>query len=210
MRFIALLLTLSALLGTTPAEARLFPQLYGSITPQNSDGSGCSWNWNQDFFVPRHSTSCRYELFSSCKTPRTTPSSACRWCHRFFSGYCTAYGAYRYAWRNHVYRSRCGCAPVGPPYGGTSGYPTWREAPFAREAPLVSLLPNVEFGSFELLGSIPAEEDNLTTGLGLDGIGASLPGLPGAAQSSPLESIPMLNLQQLQQLTQPLLPSADR
>jgi len=205
MRFAALFLMLSALLGTTPAEARSFLHLYGSTTPQNAGGNGCSWNWNQDFFVPRHSTSCRYGLFSSCQAPRTTSSSACRWCHRFFPGYCSVYGACHYAWRNRVYRIRCGCSPVGTRCGGTSGCSTG--ILLGGEPPFVSLLPNVDLGGFEILGSIPSEEDSLTTGLGLggiDGIGASLPGLPGAAQSAPPQSIPIFNLQQLQQLTQPL------
>ncbi len=206
MRFLALLLMLSALLQTTPAEARLFWQLYGSVTPQSSDGSGCSWNWNQDFFVPRHSTSGRYDLFSPCKEARTT-SPACRWCHRFFPGYCSVYRPCHYVWRNYVYRARCGCAPVQPCCGGL-GYPTG--ALLGENARVAHFLPGVELGGFEMLGGLPFEENDLAVGLEVDGVGASLPGLPGATQLPALQSIPVLNLQQLNQLTQPLPTPAGR
>lgn len=90
------------------AEARHFWQTYGSTVPA---ADGCTWNWNSDYFVPRHCSSCRYGLYSPCKTSCMT-SPACKWSHPFYPGYCSPYGPCHYRRRNHVYAHRCGCEPI--------------------------------------------------------------------------------------------------
>lgn len=97
---------------TSTADARLFRQTFGSVVPAE-DGCGCQWNVNQDYFVPRYATSCRYGLFSPCKTSCTS-SPACKRCHPLYPGYCSNYGPLHYCWRNHVYRVHCGCTPIRP------------------------------------------------------------------------------------------------
>ena len=68
---LALLLVLTS---ATVAEARLFWQTYGSTLPAAGDcgpaanGCGCTWNWNQDYFVPRYPSSGRYDMFSPCSS----------------------------------------------------------------------------------------------------------------------------------------------
>lgn len=99
-----------ALALASTANARHFWQTYGSTMPA-ADGCGCTWNWNSDYFVPRHPSSCRYGLFSPCKSSCTT-SPACKWCHPFYPGYCSIYGPCHYHRRNHVYGCRCGCTPI--------------------------------------------------------------------------------------------------
>ncbi|MCA9234650.1 MAG: hypothetical protein KDA44_04235 [Planctomycetales bacterium] len=108
---------LVVLLPTGAAEARLFVQTYGATVPA---GDGCVWSVNQDYFVPRYCDSCRYGLFSECKDSRTI-SAACRNCHAIYPGYCSPYGACRYRWRDHVYKTHCGCTPLRTYHG------PWRE-----------------------------------------------------------------------------------
>jgi hypothetical protein len=95
------------------AHARLFRQTYGATVPTEN---GCAWNINQDYFVPRHCDSCRYDLFSACKTSHTI-SPACKNMHPVYCGYCTPYGECRYRWRDHVYKKFCGCTPLRYTYG---------------------------------------------------------------------------------------------
>jgi hypothetical protein len=94
------------------ADARLFWQTYGST---ELTAAGCQWNTNSDYFVPRHCDTCRYGLFSPCKTSCTT-SPACRREHAIYAGYCSPYGCLHYCRFNHVYARKCGCCPV-PYYG---------------------------------------------------------------------------------------------
>jgi hypothetical protein len=103
-----------AMMATPPAHARAFRQTYGA-TVATADG-GCAWNMSMDFFVPRTCDSCRYDLFSACKTSHTT-SPACINQHPIYCGYCTPYGACRYKWRDHVYAKHCGCTPLACTYG---------------------------------------------------------------------------------------------
>lgn len=114
MRRTALAALAASLLCAAPAQARLFYQTYGA-TVATGDG-GCVWNINQDYFVPRHCHTGRYDLFSACKTSRTT-SAACRHGHPLYSGYCSPYGPCRYRWRDHVYKKHCGCTPLSCYYG---------------------------------------------------------------------------------------------
>ena len=178
MRLPVLLTFTVALLGANPAQARLFLQTYGSIVPNDGCGSSCTWNANQDFFVPRHCDSCRYGLFSPCKTSCTN-SPACWWCHPLYPGYCGVYGPCHYHWRDHVYCCHCGCDPV------RSDYRPWRKCCHGRHGshkrhgcragcggcathgsyPLVlrpgGMLPNVEPAEFQVLGSLPVPGDEL-------------------------------------------------
>ena len=99
---LSLLLTITFVVR---AEGRLFFQTYGSVVPT---ADGCTWNVNQDYFVPRHCSSCRYGLFSPCKESCTI-SPACRKGHPLYPGYCSPYGPLHYCWRNFVYHYHCGC-----------------------------------------------------------------------------------------------------
>ncbi|MEQ8209765.1 MAG: hypothetical protein RH917_08020 [Lacipirellulaceae bacterium] len=115
---VLLALTILTLLAAQ-AQARLFRQTFGATVP-TADG-GCVWNQNQDFFVPRYCDSARYGLFSACKHGHTT-SPACRFAHPIYKSacgkaYCTTYGACRYRWRDHVYKSHCGCTPLACYHG---------------------------------------------------------------------------------------------
>lgn len=114
MRYLIVLTVLAGCLSAAHAHARLFRQTYGAVTP--SPDGGCQWNVNQDYFVPRHCDSCRYDLFSACKTGRTI-SPACHHLHPLYDGYCTPYGACRYRWRDHVYKTFCGCTPLRCTHG---------------------------------------------------------------------------------------------
>lgn len=98
----------AALLPATTADARLFRQTFGATVPT---AAGCAWNLNQDYFVPRHCDSCRYDLFSQCKTSHTR-SAACKYLHPIYGGYCSPYGPCHYRWRDHVYKVHCGCTPL--------------------------------------------------------------------------------------------------
>ncbi len=223
MRLLALLALCVSLMSATTAEARLFWQTFGSTIPggipDGKDcGAGCSWNWNQDFFVPRHPTSCRYGLFSPCKTGRST-SPAAKWSHPFYPGYCSNYGPCHYRRRNHVYGIRCGCSPVqvyrGPwrtGCGNECGVPLrtpgFSEAGFfAHAAPtaVVGYLPNVESSGLVILGSISVEGDgllaniDLTPGGGPDEQRVFL----GPKTIEPNLSLPEL-MQQLEKATQTL------
>ena len=112
MRVISYLAALIAL-GPANAEARLFWQTYGAVAPS---AGACAWNLNQDYFVPRHCGSGAYDLFSPCKTDYGS-SAACRNLHPIYHGYCTPYGLCRYVWRDHVYKTYCGCTPLRYEYG---------------------------------------------------------------------------------------------
>lgn len=114
MRYLIALAALGLCLAGAEVHARLFRQTYGAVTP-TADG-GCQWNAHQDYFVPRHCDSCRYDLFSACKTGHTK-SPACIHRHPLYDGYCTEYTACRYRWRDHVYKTFCGCTPLGCIYG---------------------------------------------------------------------------------------------
>ncbi len=193
MRRTVLLSLLVSLFFGTPAEARLLWQTYGSVMP-NDDGCGSTWNWNQDYFVPRHASSGRYGLFSPCKTSRTT-SPACKWCHPFYSGYCSIYGPCHYKRRDHVYKAYCGSSPqniYGPrrasgggcrvPYRRGSG-PVCGDAPTCGETtamcpmacrPMARTaypLPNVEVPGLEILGSISVEGDGLLANINTSPLG---------------------------------------
>jgi len=193
---------------TTTAEARLFWQTYGSTIP-TANGCGCVWNWNQDYFVPRYPSSCRYEMYSPCKTSRST-SPACKWCHPLYPGYCSIYGPCHYRRRNHVYGARCGCSPILPRgnccgaapatgfcaadngYGSVCGEPL---------APLY----NVEPSYLDVLGSIPVEGGDLlsrTDFSQLGNEGGQLLLRPQGAMPS-LQGLPSLGLPPSGQLNLP-------
>ncbi len=177
MRLPILLVLCLSLVSVSTANARLFWQTYGS-TISSGEGGECTWNSNQDYFIPRHTSSCRYGLFSPCKKSRTN-SPACVTCHPLYPGYCGIYGSCHYAWRNHVYQAYCGCCtPV------QSGRGPWRidrgcqkncceassycqsEMPrMASEAR--GYLPNIEPPEFAVLGSISVEGDGLLANLDL-------------------------------------------
>ena len=169
----------------TPAEARLFWQTYGSMVPT---GDGCQWNTNSDYFVPRTCDSCRYGLYSPCKKNCAT-SPACRREHAIYPGYCSPYGCFHYAGRNHIYGRRCGCTPVayrGPYRTGCqpcsdSGYQggTCPEAG-APVDDVCMYLPNVESAEFQVLGSISLSGDPLLSSLQLGSPGMNGPLYPGA------------------------------
>jgi hypothetical protein len=97
-----------ALAASPAAHARLFWQTYGSTVPT---ADGCAWNLNSDYFVPRHCDSCRYGLFSPCKTAHSL-SPACKYLHPVYGGNCTPYGPCHYRWRDHVYKKYCCCSPL--------------------------------------------------------------------------------------------------
>ncbi|MCC6493418.1 MAG: hypothetical protein IT424_10385 [Pirellulales bacterium] len=113
MRLIAAITVLTALAPATPVAGRLFWQTYGATVATDS---GCAWNINQDYFVPRHCDSCRYDLLSPCKEYRTK-SPACKYLHPLYAGYCTPYAPCHYRRRDHVYKARCGCTPLKYSYG---------------------------------------------------------------------------------------------
>jgi hypothetical protein len=86
------------------------------VTADGGCGGDCAWNINQDYFVPRYCDSGRYGLFSACKHSHTR-SAACKNLHPIYSGYCTPYSSCRYKWRDHVYKTYCGCMPLSHKYG---------------------------------------------------------------------------------------------
>ena len=117
MRTLLLLAVLHTLLTPGSVDARLFWQTYGAtVAADGGCGAGCAWNVNQDYFVPRHCDSGRYGLFSPCKTAHTR-SAACKHLHPIYRGYCTPYGSCHYKWRDHVYKTYCGCTPLSHKYG---------------------------------------------------------------------------------------------
>lgn len=191
MRYLAILSLI--LLGTLAATAqgRLFLQTYGAVVPS---AEGCTWNVNQDYFVPRYSSSGRYDLFSCCKHSCTS-SPACKNCHPLYPGYCTNYGPLHYCWRNHLYGCRCGCEPVqaycGPYRHGCGPKCCLRPDNCCSACATTSFcnspanccaeyLPNVESPEFQLLGSLSLDGDPLLTSLQLgQGMGP-----PAATQNS--------------------------
>ncbi len=204
MRPLILITLVAATLGAGRAEARLFLQTYGSVMPADPCGSSCTWNWNQDYFVPRYCSSCRYGLFSPCKTSCTT-SPACHYCHALMPGYCSIYGSWHYCWRNHVYGHQCGCCPVetycGPyRHGCGPGVGCHKRACCAgcvappRLIEYGEPLANVEPSRFEILGNIPVQGDELLASLSMASSSEELPGvlLP---QATPVEKpLPSLGL----------------
>lgn len=114
MRLPVWLAVAGALAVAATAHARSFRQTYGATVPV--EGGGCVWNMNQDYFVPRYCDSCRYGLFSACKQGHTN-SPACRHLHPVHSCYCTPFGECRYKWRDHVYKTYCGCTPLSCYHG---------------------------------------------------------------------------------------------
>ncbi|MCH7753046.1 MAG: hypothetical protein IH898_12955 [Planctomycetes bacterium] len=223
MRPLVLLTLIAALLGANTAQARLFWQTYGSVVPADDCGSSCTWNWNQDYFVPRHCSSCRYGLLSPCKTSCTT-SPACNWRHPLYPGYCGIYGPCHYGRRDHVYDCHCGCGPVRPSYG------PWRHGCHPRHGcrpacggcatsgcylPVLrpdGMLPNVERSKFQVLGSLPIPGDELLASLDMGAAAnanadanANDEALPGVLlpRVTPVEpTLPSLGLPPTESLTQ--------
>ena len=109
MRSLALLACLASLVLSRSAEARLFRQTYGATVP-TADG-GCTWNPNQDYFVPRSCDTGQYGLYSSCKKSHYL-SPACARLHPLYEGYCSPYAGWHYLRRDHVYAKHCGCTPL--------------------------------------------------------------------------------------------------
>jgi hypothetical protein len=165
MSRLALLSLVAGCCLVSSAHARLFWQTYGAV----EEGACGSWSVDQDYFVPRDSTTGRYGLYSSCKTSHTT-SPACRRCHPIYGGYCSPYGKLHYAWRNHVYRSHCGAGPVCPycgPYRPGCG-PCLAECCALADGDCqtcecAEYLPNVEAPGIQILGALSVDGDPLLT-----------------------------------------------
>ena len=208
------------LASATAAEARLFWQTYGSTTA--AADCGCTWNWNQDYFVPRYPSSCKYDLYSPCKTSCSI-SPACRGPHQLYPGYCGIYRHCHYQRRNHVYGTYCGCTPLIPcqhagcpsPCGvpllpqhggcGSGGLPGYLAT--ERAAPEMMHLPNVEGTGLQILGSIPIEGNELFAGGDLSLLEDDLAGkkiLIGPQMILPGKSLPSLGRQRPENLSQPL------
>ena len=207
MRNFTLLALLTTLLTAPVADARLFWQTYGSTTPAPGECDGSAWNLNQDYFVPRHCDTGRYGLFSSCKTTHTR-SAACRNLHPVYDGYCTPYGACRYRWRDHVYKTYFGCTPLahddgpwrtercgkgclalrhgGAPCGGAGcrceGMAYGGVDGY--ESFDVEALPDVEPFGGEILGTVAALPSGSLGG------GGATPGLRAAGASTPRLPLP--------------------
>jgi hypothetical protein len=115
MRSILQFLALAAALAAGVAQGRLFWQTYGATVPAQG-ACGCEWNINQDYFVPRTCAAGHYGLFSACKQYHYR-SPACKYLSPVYPCYCTCYGPCRYRWKDHVYKERCGCTPLGDEYG---------------------------------------------------------------------------------------------
>ena len=208
---IVLTLAISLALAST-VEARHFWQTFGSTVP-SADG-GCSWNQNQDYFVPRHASSGRYGLFSPCKSSSTGLSSASPYSHPQHLGYSDIYGSFHYDRRNHVYGAYCGCSPILSGGANTSNVcasiasfgtvcsDVYSNAYSEPVAPLY----NVEPAQLDILGSIPVEGSGLLTqgdlqlgNLGLGGAGGQMP-LPTQNPMQLLQGLPGgLNLPQFPQ-----------
>jgi hypothetical protein len=109
-RFAFILTLILAAVAASAAQARLFWQTYGA-TVAAPDGCGCVWNQNQDYFVPRHCDSGRYDLYSPCKESHYR-SPACARIHPVHDGYCSPYAGWHYTRRDHVYAKHCGCTPL--------------------------------------------------------------------------------------------------
>jgi len=207
MRLLPWLVLAISLSWTSNAQARLFWQTYGSTVPA-AEGCGCTWNWNQDYFVPRHSTSGRYGLYSPCKTSCSN-SAACRSCHPFYPGYCNIYGPCHYRRRDHVYAAYCGCTPLRIGYrqcGGCAatshctrghcGIQASCHGPGVQEHH-EAVLHNVEGSQFETLGSIPIEGGDLLTRTDMTQLGGDRGGqllLQPRDSNSLLQGLPSLGL----------------
>ena len=163
------------------AQARLFWQTFGSVA---SDGAcGCHWNANQDFFVPRHADSCRYGLFSPCKTSCSS-SPAAKHCHPYHPGYCSNYGPWHYCWRNLVYGCYCGCSPLKNYRCGCHwlyGCRSCRRAAcgcsscgsgccmdMAHYLPQLMPAPNVEAAGMHVIGGLPIQGDEVLASMNLN------------------------------------------
>ncbi len=207
MRYLPwLVLAISLVLAST-AEARLFWQTYGSTVPA-ADGSGCHWNWNQDYFVPRYPSSCHYGLYSPCKSSRST-SPACRSGHPLHPGYCGIYGPCHYRRRNRVYGVHCGCSPIllnrAATSGCSAGCGSFGGIYGSPEAPLLfAQLHHVESSHLDILGSIPVEGNGLLPLNDLSALGGLGGGQPLLPQTqSPLQQLQGLPALNLPQFTQP-------
>jgi len=210
MRLLPWFILAISLTASTEAQARLFWQTYGATVPA-AEGA-CNWNVNQDYFVPRHPASCRYELYSPCKSSRYR-SPACKSCHPIYSGYCNIYGPCHYRHRNHVYQAYCGCSPVpigcgtGCQRGGTSSVATscgWESSDYEPAAPLHPVEPS----HLEVLGSIPVEGGQLLSGadflrLGSEQSQGLLQGSPGVLPQLPT-NLPSLSGPSVGPLTLPV------
>jgi len=210
MRYIVLLSLAAGLVWPSLAEARLFRQTYGAIVP-TGDSTGCQWNVNQDYFVPRHQCTCRYGLFSPCKLS-CSRSAACRSCHPLYPGYCHIYTPCRYLWRDHVYRAHCGCKPIrayhGPwragsgPSCASGGYQGYAQYPLYENA--IRELPQYGPVGLEVLGTIPNEQAAL---LGSVDFGSAEPEGNPPASLEPIEPgrpLPSLGSPRSVNFTEPL------
>ncbi|QDT00488.1 hypothetical protein [Adhaeretor mobilis] len=171
-RLIVLFALATLTVATPEAQARLFRQTFGATVP-TADG-GCAWNYDQDYFVPRHCDSVRYGLFSDCKQSITT-SPACRRCHPLYAsacgkGYCSPYGACHYRFRDHVYKRACGCTPLACTYG-----PWANDYCGSCKPPLMRLCDRRHchksqcggsYGSFEPLGPMNCQTGAYQSGFG--------------------------------------------
>lgn len=210
-----LIITVAVWLGhTKPVEARLFRQTFGATVPT---ADGCVWNINQDYFVPRHDDSCRYGLFSSCKTSHTT-SPASRRAHPLWPGYTTPYGPCRYAWRDHVYQAYCGCAPLavcfkpwtalssglcratlnpceqalgGPASDVAPGpvVPELVDSPGVHYLPPIYYLPNVEPAGLEVLGTVAVDPEAVLVNNAIEEAAAAASGRAPAGDRGPLPPV---------------------
>ena len=197
-------LAISLVLAST-VEARHFWQTFGSTVP-SADG-GYSWNQNQDYFVPRHSSSGRYGLFSPCKSSSTGLSSASPYSHPLHSGYSGIYGSFHYDRRNHVYGAYCGCSPILSGGANTSNSCASNAGFGIVSNELVASqynnLHNVEPAQLEILGSIPVEGSGLMSQSDLLGLGGGAGGpmpLPTQNPMQLLQGLPGgLNLPQFPQ-----------
>lgn len=218
MRYLIALAALGLCLVAADVHARLFRQTYGAVTP--TPEGGCQWNAGQDYFVPRHCDSCRYDLFSACKTGHTT-SAACIFKHPLYAGYCTPYSACRYRWRDHVYKSFCGCTPLRCAHGpwrneacregcflfghkhkkcsvcGSQACGSCGEVAFGGESPYYGHMPyhgetpHVEPFGGEVLGSIAAVPGGM---LGGGGASPSLGAIPAAGNAGASQILPSLGI----------------
>jgi len=222
MRFLPGLILVVSLASATTAEARLFWQTYGSLAP--AEGGGCTWNSNQDYFVPRYPSSGRYGIYSPCKSNDTTSplsggSPACKGRHPFHPGYCDIYGPCHYRRRNHVYGAYCGCQPQTydaycgsqpQPYGGCCGTSPVASGDSLGVLGCETLAPlyNVEPSQLDILGSIPVEGGGLISSADFSQLGSERNQQQLLLQQRALpllqQGLPSFGLPISGQLTQPL------
>lgn len=198
---------------TTSVEARLFYQSFGATVPT---ANGCVWNINQDYFVPRHGNSCRYGLFSPCKSSHTT-SPACRHAHPLWPSYCSPYGPCRYKWRDHVYKVYCGCTPLAAYFGpwtslscglcrstlaycqqpSASSCPAGCSADGLSAAPAALgvceasaiFLPHVEPAGIEILGTVAVDPEAVLVNNAIEEAAAAASGRAPVGERQPLPPI---------------------